>query len=199
MLGVGHLVRDIVVKRTQTWVLLEDLQPNTVYPIQVVAFNACGNSLPSDCSTILSECRTSSCPPDSPPPFKVISGTRKSIFLEGRLPYPYGTEITAIILEKRIMRPFLEGEWEDSMELMVPNDVEILNSTSSSSSSSILERGGHDLEGYEEEDSIASPYGQLVMDDKERLMQGSSTSSVERRDLPTKQTLKVPFNCVCVY
>ena len=182
-------MRDIVVKRTQTWVLLEDLQPNTAYSIQVIAFNACGNSLPSDCSSALSECRTSSCPPDSPPPLKVISGTWKSIVLEGRLPYPYGTDVTAIILERRYIRPFLEGEWGDSMELLVPNDIEILGGKFSSSNSLGLEPGSDSLEAYEEE-SVVSPYNQIVVDNIERLMQGSSTSSVERRD-PAKQNLKV--------
>jgi hypothetical protein len=121
-----HLSTEISVKRTQTTIELTYLQPNTVYAIRVAALNAYGLSEVSEPSTVVSESRTSSLPPDRPHSLKPVAGTWRSMTLEGTLPYSYCTDITSITIERRWLLPFVKGAWENNVELRIPQDVSIL-------------------------------------------------------------------------
>lgn len=117
-----HLDNEIMLRRTQNSFEMRQLQPNTTYAVHVAAYNAHGTSEYSE-STITT---TLTMHPDRPLPLKPISGTWRTMELEGVLPYSFNSAITKISIERRWLKPFTKGPWESHSVLLVPADISVI-------------------------------------------------------------------------
>ena len=101
------------------------LIPGEICRIKLKARNITGWSLYSPWSC--SDGRTLTRKPGIPSVLQIVDATSLSMTLEGYLPNDYGSPITSMFVQYRIMEKFSILDWEQPQIFQIPNDVSIID------------------------------------------------------------------------